>query len=124
MKRTNIYLDEDTHKELRMLAVERETTMSDLVREALDEYLKGEGQMQSIKVIILEANEDYTDKVGEAEVAYNDNETTLIEDAIETVEDRGYRVMLDAEGGCCEYVSVTDGEPYIAITVWPEEEAE
>ena len=76
--------------------------------------------MKSIKVIILEAGEGYTDKVDETMVAYNDNETTLLEDAIETVEDMGYRIMLDVEGGCCEYVQ-TDGEDYIAITVWPGE---
>jgi hypothetical protein len=40
MKRTNIYLDEDLDRLLRHLAVEQGRSFTDLVREALDEYLK------------------------------------------------------------------------------------
>ena len=102
--------------------LEGEGNKSQVVRDALDlYYAKGEGQMKSIKVIILEANEDYTDKVDETMVAYRDNENDLINDAIAAAESRGYRVMLETEGGCNEHVNA-DGDEYVAITVWPEEE--
>ena len=39
--------------------------------------------------------------------------------AIDEVEARGYNVIPDDQGGCNEYVSVSGGEDYIAITVEP-----
>jgi len=40
MKRTMVLIPADTHKRLRHLAVERETSMGQMVREALDELLR------------------------------------------------------------------------------------
>jgi hypothetical protein len=47
MKRTNIYLDERNHRLLRIMAVEQETTMSALIRFAIDEFLK-KGDKQNV----------------------------------------------------------------------------
>ncbi len=43
MKRTNIYLDEEIDRWLRHLAVEQGRSFTDLVREALQEYLDRRG---------------------------------------------------------------------------------
>ncbi len=42
MNRTQIYLDEDQKKALRLLATARDRTVSDIVREAVDRLLAGE----------------------------------------------------------------------------------
>lgn len=42
MTRTQIYLDEDQKAALRLLAAGRQSTVSDLVREAVDRLLAGE----------------------------------------------------------------------------------
>lgn len=39
MKRTQIYLTEEQHQQLEVLAETRDTTMSNLVREAITEYV-------------------------------------------------------------------------------------
>ena len=43
MKRTNIYIDEEMDRWLRHLAVEQQRSFTDLVREALHEYLDRRG---------------------------------------------------------------------------------
>ena len=40
--RTAVYLDEKIHKQLRFMAVERDTSMTELVRQAIAEFLRGE----------------------------------------------------------------------------------
>jgi predicted transcriptional regulator len=35
-----IYLDEKVHKQLRLMAVERDTSMTELVRQAIAEFLE------------------------------------------------------------------------------------
>jgi plasmid stability protein len=44
MQRTNIYLDEDTVRSLKLLAAARGTTMSDLIRDAVRDMMAGEKQ--------------------------------------------------------------------------------
>jgi predicted transcriptional regulator len=43
---TTIALDREQHKQLRLLAVHRETTVRNLLREAVSEYLKKHGGRQ------------------------------------------------------------------------------
>jgi hypothetical protein len=38
--KTMIYLERDTHKRLRHLAVDERTSMAEIVRRAVEEYLK------------------------------------------------------------------------------------
>lgn len=38
--RTMIYLEEETHSELRHIAVDERVSMSELIRRAVDEFLK------------------------------------------------------------------------------------
>jgi hypothetical protein len=50
MKRTNIYLDEAQSRLLRHLAIEANRSFTDLVREALDEYLERRGLGDGLKL--------------------------------------------------------------------------
>jgi len=43
MKRTNIYLDENLDRLIRYLAIEQGRSFTDIVREALNDYAKGQG---------------------------------------------------------------------------------
>lgn len=40
MKRTMIYLDDDAHMKLKYLALDRRVTMAELIRRAVDQFLK------------------------------------------------------------------------------------
>ena len=51
MQRTQIYLDAKTHRRLRSLAVHRGTTLSNLVREAVDCYMATGAQDDPMAVI-------------------------------------------------------------------------
>ena len=51
MKRTNIYLDEEQDRLLRHLSIEEGRSFTDLVREALNEYLARRG-MQALSRVI------------------------------------------------------------------------
>ena len=51
MKRTNIYLDEEQARLLRHLAVEESRSFTDIVREALNEYLARRGMASAPRVV-------------------------------------------------------------------------
>ncbi len=51
MQRTQIYLDRQMHRRLRSLAVHRGTTLSNLVREAVDRYMATGAQDDLIAII-------------------------------------------------------------------------
>ena len=76
----------------------------------------GKGAL-AIEVAVIEAGNDYTDRVDSFHIARAG--TQMVQAAIAAVEARGYRVMPDAAGGCCEHVGVSDGDDYIAVTVYP-----
>ncbi len=74
-----------------------------------------------MKIVIVEAGPDYLDKLESFEMEVSKDEDQAVAEAIEAVEARGYTVLPD-NCGCCVYVSMTDGEDYIAITVEPSAE--
>ena len=51
MKRTNIYLAEDRSRLLRHLAIEQQRSFTDIVREALEEYLSRRGLVPGAGII-------------------------------------------------------------------------
>lgn len=80
-------------------------------------------------VVILEPTEVHTESGGyvnfdvvrrfKMAVPVNDTELAVAE-AIKEVERMGYKVILNSDGGCCEYVSPSfDEEDYIVVTVEP-----
>jgi|LSQX01.3.fsa_nt_gb hypothetical protein len=66
-----------------------------------------------IKVVIIEAGLDYTERLETFEA-----NISTVEEAIAEVESMGYTVIPNSEGGQNEICSDTDSE-YIAITVKP-----
>jgi hypothetical protein len=80
--------------------------------------------MKEIEVVVIEAGPDYLERLESFEMEVPEDEEQAVSEAIEAVEARGYTVLPDNCGGCCAYVSMTDGEDYIAITVEPSAEEE
>jgi len=96
-----------------------------LSREAIERvYKKEAAKMKKIKVVIIEAGIDYTSRLESFEMELPEDKDQAVAEAIEAVEARGYNVIPDEQGGCNEYVSVSGGEDYIAITVEPEKEGD
>jgi len=75
--------------------------------------------MKTIEVVIIEAGPDYTDQLERFEMEVSKDENQAIVEAMKAVEAMGYAVLPEGQGGCCAYVTVSDGEDYIAITVAP-----
>lgn len=73
-----------------------------------------------IDICIIEAGEDYLHRLDALTATLSGTLPQMVEQAKALVAARGYRVMSDAEGGSCEYVGVSGGDDYIAVTVWPE----
>ena len=73
--------------------------------------------MKKIQVIILEAGPDYLDEVDNFRMEAPENEDRAVAKAIEAVKDRGYKVLLDNQGGNNTYVRIGCEKEYIAVTV-------
>lgn len=80
--------------------------------------------MKKIEVIILEAGPDYLDRIEDFEMEVPEDRSQAIAKAIGTVEDRGYQVLHDDQGGNNAYVTVGKEKEYIAVTVRCGEEEE
>jgi len=73
--------------------------------------------MKKIEVVVLETGPDYLDKVESFQMEIPGNKNQAVAKAIKTVEDRGYEVLPDDQGGCNTYVTVANEKEYIAVTV-------
>jgi len=73
--------------------------------------------MKKIEVIILEAGPDYLDRIENFEMEVPEDRSQAVAKAIRTVEDRGYEVLHNNQGGNNEYVKIGCEEEYIAVTV-------
>lgn len=78
--------------------------------------------MRKIEVVVIEAGLDYMDRLESFEMELPEDRARAIEEAVRAVEAKGYTVISNSQGGCNEFVSVTDGEDYIAVTVTPNAE--
>ena len=65
MKTVNLTLDEQTWKAARMLAAERDTSVSALVREALSHLTRTEHRREKARAEILEMIKSFDGKIGE-----------------------------------------------------------
>ncbi len=106
---------------LRRYCFENRVAQAEVIREALEMFMEAkEGTtMRKIEVVVIEAGVDYMDRLESFELEVSADESRAIEEAIAEVEARGYTVIPDDQGGCNEYVSVSGGEDYIAVTVAP-----
>jgi len=73
--------------------------------------------MKKIEVIILEAGPDYLDRIENFEMEVPEDRSQAVAKAIRTVEDRGYEVLHDDQGGNNAYVKISCEKEYIAVTV-------
>lgn len=78
--------------------------------------------MTNMKVVVLEAGKDYLEQVETFHMDVSGTKNDMVERAMKEASTRGYHVFTYGEGGACEYVNVSDGEDYIAVTVHPEYE--
>jgi hypothetical protein len=105
---------------LRRYSFENRVAQAAVLRQALEMFREAkEGTtMRKIEVVVIEAGPDYLLESFELELP--DDRARAVAEAIKAVEARGYTVLPDDQGGRNEYVRVSYGEEYIAITVEPE----
>ena len=120
-KRIYIRVPEQLLKEFDRACKDNYTTKSEVLRRAMIEYVrqnqKEVSMMKQIEVVIIEAGTDYMDRIGTFMMDVTSGD--LVGKAIAEVEKKGYKVIPNDQGGCNEYVSVSGGEDYIAVTVAP-----
>jgi len=115
--RFNATLPERQHDWLRQRAFAERRSMAEVLRDVIDGAMSPE-EGTSVRIVIVEAGTDYTERLDAFEAKLAGAEAEQIEQAAALVAERGHRVLTNAEGGCCEYVSTSDGD-YIAISVAP-----
>ena len=78
----------------------------------------------SLPVIVVETGDRSIHPVEKLTLELSGDRQAMLRQAMAAVAARGYRVLRDAEGGCCEYMprAAEDGGDHIVITVWPEED--
>ena len=115
-------LKEEQYEWLRRYCYENRVAQAEVLRQALEMFREAkEGTtMRKIEVVVIEAGLDYMDRLESFEMELPEDKDQAVAEAIEAVKARGYTVLPNDRGGCNEYVSVSGGEDYIAITVEPE----
>jgi hypothetical protein len=113
-------LEQEQYEWLRRYCFENRVAQAAVLRQALEMFREAkEGTtMRKIEVVVIEAGPDYLLESFELELP--DDRARAVAEAIKAVEARGYTVLPDDQGGRNEYVRVSYGEEYIAITVEPE----
>jgi len=78
----------------------------------------------SLPVIVVETGDRSIHPVEKLTLELSGDRQAMLSQAMTAVAARGYRVLRDAEGGCCEYMprAAEDGGDHIIVTVWPEED--
>jgi short subunit dehydrogenase-like uncharacterized protein len=115
-------LKEEQYEWLRRYCYENRVAQAEVLRQALEMFREAkEGTtMRKIDVVVIEAGLDYMDRLESFEMEVPEDEDQAVAAAVKAVEALGYNVIPNDHGGCTEYVSVSGGEDYIAITVEPE----
>jgi len=123
-KRIYIRVPEQLLKDFDAACEANYTTKSEVLRRAMIEYVRQNQKevrgMKKVEIVVIEAGVDYMDRLESFELEVSADESRAIEEAVRAVEAKGYTVISNSHGGCTEYVSVSGGEDYIAITVEPE----
>ena len=118
----HVRITKEQYEWLRHYCYENRVAQAEVIREALEMFREAkEGTtMRKIEVVVIEAGLDYMDRLESWEMEVPEDKDQAVAEAIEAVKARGYTVLPNDRGGCNEYVSVSGGEDYIAITVEPE----
>lgn len=117
----HVRITKEQYEWLRQYCFDHRVAQAEVIREALEMFREAkEGTtMRKIEVVVIEAGVDYMDRLESFELEVSADESRAIEEAVRAVEAKGYTVISNSQGGCNEYVSVSGGEDYIAITVEP-----
>ena len=113
-------LEQEQYEWLRRYCFENRVAQAEVIREALEMFREAKEAKMKTKVVVIEAGIDYTSRLESFEMELPEDKDQAVAEAIEAVKTRGYTVLPNDRGGCNEYVSVSGGEDYIAITVEPE----
>ena len=113
-------LEQEQYEWLRRYCFENRVAQAEVIREALEMFREAKEAKMKTKVVVIEAGIDYTSRLESFEMEVPEDEDQAVAAAVKAVEARGYNVIPNDHGGCNEYVSVSGGEDYIAITVEPE----
>jgi len=92
---------------------------------ALEELTQGAAaRAVRIPVIVVEAGDRSIHPVTKLELELSGEREAMVKEAKAAVAARGYRVLANEHGGCCEYMAraVDEGGDHIVVTVWPKEE--
>ena len=122
-KRIYIRVPEQLLKDFDAACEANYTTKSEVLRRAMIEYVRQNQKevrgMKKVEIVVIEAGLDYMDRLESFEMELPEDKDQAVAEAIKAVEAMGYNVIPDDQGGCTEYVSVSGGEDYIAVTVEP-----
>lgn len=77
--------------------------------------------MGKVKVAVIQCGEGWMDRLTSWEMDVPDDATDeqILAQAIAEVEEAGYNVMKDQDGGACEVLHYSDGEVVAHVTIWP-----
>jgi hypothetical protein len=87
-------------------------------------YEEYEEDPMTVEVVVIEAGQDYLERLESFEMELPADEDQAVAEAIDAVAALGYTVIPNGRGGCCAYVSASFDEDWIAITVEPAIEEE
>lgn len=116
--RRNVNIPDDQWEWLRKRAYETGSSVSEALRGTISGAMAQEEGNRRMRIVIVEAGADYTERRDVLETTLTGTETEMVAQAICEVAARGYRVMDNGVGGCCEHMG-----DYIAVTVYPADEA-
>ena len=110
------YIAEELADLLRIEAAKRNESQSAIAERALRKEL---GLME-VTVNIIEVGapgENHAERVASFTATLTGSEAELVEQAIRLAEERGYTVVRNDAGGCCEVTEYSDGTVAVGITV-------
>lgn len=115
-RQISTYLPEDVYEALLLRAAREKTTRSEIIERALRKEL---GLME-VTVNIIEVGapgENHAERVASFTATLTGSHDEMVEQAIGMAEERGYTVIRNDAGGCCEVTEYSDGTVAVGITV-------
>lgn len=111
-----IHLDDEVARALEIRAAQERVSQAEIVERALRRELG----MMEVTVNIIEVGapgETYAERVASFTATLTGSHDEMVEQAIRLAEERGYRVVRNEDGGCCEVTEYSDGTVAVGITV-------
>jgi len=111
-----VHIDDEVARVLEIRAAEERVSQSEIIERALRKEL---GLME-VTVNIIEVGapgENYAERVASFTATLTGSHDEMVEQAIRLAEERGYRVVRNEDGGCCEVTEYSDGTVAVGITV-------